>query len=173
MLRFVCLWFLAGVATIPVTALAQDAAPKSVAADAADAGIPDVPDAVVTAKAAPSASPAIANPDAPVKPGDVLDASRAAVDAVQGAISRPTLLSIVFAISAALWAILAAIRAFGARWLSGRAIRLITLVAAPVLTFASAFGAGMHWFDAIMLAGGGPGALLLNELRRGIKPPAG
>lgn len=141
-----------------------------------DAGI--VADAAVAADASavaaslPAGAPVIGDPDAVVAPAVVVDAAKDAVSAVQGAMARPTLLSIVFAVAAVLWGVLALIRAYGAKRLSARSIRMITLVAAPILTFLSAWGSGVPWFDAVILSGSGPGALLLNELGRGINPPA-
>lgn len=161
MMRFLILFLFAASAAWaqPDAGLVADAA---VAADAS---------AVVVAHL-PAAAPSIGNPDAIVAPVVVVDAAKDAAAAVKGAMARPTLLSVVFAISAVLWGVLALIRAYGARRLSARAIRMITLVAAPILTFLSAWGSGVPWFDAVILSGSGPGALLLNELGRGINPPA-
>lgn len=165
-LRFLLLWAFA-LAFIPAHAFA-DAGP------AADAGAPDAAVVVVSAPPAAIASAlaVIGDPDAPIGTPDVTDAAKGAVEAVRAAMDRPTLLSVVFGVSAALWLLLALLRAYGPRWISPRVIRLSTLIAAPVLTFASAWGAGMPWFDAVILAGGGPGALLLNELGRGLNPKA-
>jgi len=174
MLRFLALWACAVCLGVPVAHAFPDAGPN---ADAASA--PSEPASVaasVVAQRAPASLPAaaasIANPDAPLPPGVAVDAGKGAVDAVRGAMDKPTLLGIVLAISAVLWAIVALLRVYGPRRFSPRFIRLATLVAAPVLTFASAWGGGMPWFEAVILAGGGPGALLLNELARGLNPKA-
>lgn len=165
-LRFLLLWIFAVVCS-PAHAFADARVP-------ADAGAPD---AAVVVASAPASGPTsavavVGNPDAPIGTPVVTDAAKMAVEAVRGAMDRPTLLSVVFGVSAVLWLLLALLRAYGPRWISPRVVRLTTLVAAPVLTFMSAYGAGMPWFDAVILAGGGPGALLLNELGRGLNPKA-
>lgn len=171
---FIALWFVG-------PALAQGnpgVAPDASVASAPSAITSDVSPSSATQPVSAPASAApknvrdvIGNPDAPVSGADVLDAAKGAGGAIQDAMQRPTLIAVAVAISAALWAILAALRRFGGSWLNARAMRLVTLIAAPVLTFIGAWASGVGWFDAMVLAfGGGPGAMLLNEFGRAVAP---
>ncbi len=143
---------------------AQDAA-KPAADDAAkpaaaDAGKPAVVDAAKPAKER------LADPEGKVTTEDVIETGKAGVGKVREAIDAPTLLSIMGAISAGLWALLAAVRRFGGVAISGKVTRWITLIVTPVATFTGSMALGLGWVESLTIAGGGPGALLLNELLR-------
>lgn len=165
----------ADAAAAPDAGTVRDAAPvANVDAGAALAPPVVVPSVSAPASVAGSLAAGIGAPDAPAPAaGDLVAPAKGAVAAVRDAIAKPTLMSIALAISLVLWVALGVIRRAGARWLSPRSIRLITLVAAPALSFLTAFGMGAAPWDAVMIAGGGPGALAFNELIRGIAPPKG
>jgi len=148
-------------------------APAAALADAAPAPAVVVDATVLAPASAPppatEANPLhdkLADPGKEVTTGDVVDASKDAVAAVEAAIDNPTKLGIFGAIAAVLWAILAGIRRFGSGSMKGSTIRLITLIITPVATFAGTMAVDVGWFDALVLSAGGPGALLLNEVLR-------
>lgn len=178
MLRFFALWVCAvcfgapAAYAFPDAGLGHDATPAGASAPSEPAAVAASIVAQLAPASLPVAAASIANPDVSLPSSVAVDAGKVAVGAVRGVLDHPTLLGAVFAISACLWAVVALLRIYGPHWLSPRFIRLATLVAAPVLTFGSAWGGGMPWFEAVILAGGGPGALLLNELVRGLNPKA-
>lgn len=166
------------VVVAPVAPAASDAAvPVDVKPDAPPTPAPEAapaavvtPPAVIPAPKAPAAAPAL---DAPkVTAAEVMEAATEAVSAGAAAFDKPTLVSIAAFVSALLWALLAALRRWGgavSTWLTGKRIRWITLIVAPVATMAGAMGAGVGWFDALVMACSGPGALFLNEFGRAFK----
>jgi len=105
-------------------------------------------------------------------PPAVVDAAVKAAQATTQAARDPHLLTIMGAIAAGLWALLAGVRKLAPGRLSGRTIRWITLIVTPLTIWLWAWSSGMGWFDALVIASGGPNALLLNELGRAVRPDA-
>lgn len=143
-------------------------APGALAAPDASAVVTG-PDAVAAPAPANAVAPAkerLGDPEGEVTTDDVIEAGKDGIGKVREAMNAPTLLSILGAISAGLWALLAAVRKFGGVVISGKVTRWITLIITPIATFTGAVAMGMGWVEALTIAGGGPGALLLNELLR-------
>lgn len=152
----------------PLGALAQPDAHDAGAAAPAAAS----PDAALAPAATADAglTKRLADPDAPATTKDVTDAAVGAVSGIKTAIDQPTLLGITGAIAACLWALIAALKKWGPAWISSTKIRWATLIISPIAIFLGAYASGVGWFNALVLAGGGPGATLLNEIGRAVKP---
>jgi hypothetical protein len=103
---------------------------------------------------------------------EVMKTATEAIALGAAAFDKPTLVSAAAFVSALLWALLAALRRWGgvvSVWLTGQRIRWITLIAAPIATWAGSMGTGVGWLDALIMSFSGPGALLLNEFGRAFK----
>ena len=112
----------------------------------------------------------VLDPAAPVVTDDLIRLGEAFVGAVGNASSAGGLMAIMAAIAVGLRLLIGVVRYAKPGFLSATQIRWVTLVAAPVVGFLSAIAAGEHWFSALVVAAGGPGALLINELERTVAP---
>lgn len=183
-MRYLALFLLA---LLPFMASAQpDAGRQPAEAPAEGAAAPPPPESALAQPGGPADAPSpVSGAPAPFGAGDLdgpppsvgdaLKMGWVAVGAIRQAIGERTLVAICLAISLVIWAMLAAWRALAPRFgrhVSGRTIRVVTLILLPLGTFFSALGAGATWVEAFGVALAGPGALLLNELKRIWSPDA-
>ena len=111
----------------------------------------------------------VAAVDAGVTVGDVLEKGVAGVEAVKHAIDTKTLASIMGAVSAILYALIAAGRRFGAK-IKGNTVRILTLVGGAVAALATNLAVeGVQIWETVLVFLAGPGSMALHETIKIVK----
>ena len=134
--------------------------------DDSAAGAPEEP----AAQPVPVDTEDVMDPDAEVETTDIaedIDALAKNIEAVTDADDKTAkFMAIMALIAAALKLLLDVIRKYAKVLLGKKEVRIAALVVGLLIFLGSYLGGGMEWINALLLALGGPGAILVTELAK-------